>query len=82
MEWAFIAKAYHFQGNAERERKAIIKSKKAILNSDLSDFMKMKAFLWIVDEASEIENREWEQYAIEKAFKSLQCRKTQHTLMH
>jgi tetratricopeptide (TPR) repeat protein len=70
MEWAFIAKAYHFQGNSEKEQEAIAKSKKTILDSDLSDFMRTKAFLWIVDEASEIENRAWEQYAIENAFKS------------
>ncbi|MDT8781100.1 MAG: hypothetical protein IAX22_00440 [Candidatus Bathyarchaeota archaeon] len=70
MEWAFIAKAYHFQCNKEKKQYAIAKSKTAITDSDLSDFLRMKAFLWIVDEASEIKDRNWENYVIEKAFKS------------
>jgi hypothetical protein len=70
MEWSFIAKAYHFQDDKEKEQHAVAKSKTAIEESNISDFQKMKAYLWIVDEASEIKDRKWENYAIEKAFKS------------
>jgi hypothetical protein len=70
MEWAFIAKAYHFQNAKLKEQDAKVKSQNAITESNISDFLKMKAFLWIVDEASEIKDKNWEKFAVEKAFKS------------